>query len=208
MRGPERRHGRWCCFSSIIGMHIIGVISVGFLILYMVLFVRSSQADKFNWVILLWTFVIGLPRVVFWLLIFADSIFMRKIYAMALTITTLIEVGIFIGNQVVIFRHDWKYCDRSYPVYYFVTEWHCTCTWAIFLFEMAMTTSLSFYIHACVAAFDHYHHAFINVMLKEKEVERIRDMKKKQEKLEEKEEKLEEMAKEQKAQQATLNAQQ
>ena len=65
---------------------------------------------------------------------------------------------------------------------------------------MAMTTSLSFYIHACVAAFDHYHHAFINVMLKEKEVERIKDMKKKQEKLEEKEEKLDEMAKEQKAQ--------
>ena len=79
-------------------MHLIGIISVGFLILYMVLFVRSCKDDRFNWVILLWTFAIGVPRVVFWLLIFADSIFMRKIYAMALTITTVIEVGIFIGN--------------------------------------------------------------------------------------------------------------
>ena len=195
MRGPESRHGRWCCFSTLIGMHLIGIISVGFLILYMVLFVRSCQDDKFNWVILLWTFCIGVPRVVFWLLIFADSIFMRKVYAMALTITTVIEVGIFIGNQVVIFRHDDEYCSRSYPVYYFHTKWHTTCTWATFLTEMAMTTSLSFYIHACVAAFDHYHHAFINVMLKEKELDRIKAIKKKQEKLEEKEEKLEEMAK-------------
>ena len=177
LRGPESRHGRWCCCSSLIGMHMIGVISVGFLILYMVLFVRSCEADRFNWVILLWTFVIGVPRVVFWLLIFADSINMRKIYAMALVVTTVIEAGIFIGNQVVIFRHDIQYCNRSYPVYYMVTEWWIDCDWAIVLFEIAMTMSLSFYCHACVAAFDHYHHAFLNVLLKEKELERIREMK-------------------------------
>ena len=87
-------------------MHLTGPISIGFLAFYMTLFIRSSEANSFNWVILIWTFVIGLPRVLFYFMLCCDSLKNRKTYAMVLTGTTLIEIIIYVVNQCIIFSND------------------------------------------------------------------------------------------------------
>ena len=92
------KHGRFLCCSVLVGMHLTGPISMAFFAYYFTLFVKSIQRDEFDWVILIWVFVIGLPRVVCYFFLFADSIFRRKIYALCLAGTTALQLFIFILN--------------------------------------------------------------------------------------------------------------
>ena len=80
------------------GMHMAGIVSLGLMVFYFILMIRSSRADSFNWMILVWIIVIGTPRIVFWLIHCNDSIRHRKWYAVALILTTLVELTIFVVN--------------------------------------------------------------------------------------------------------------
>lgn len=155
------------------GLYLTGPISIGLFVYYMVMFIKSAHADKFNWVVLIWTFVIGLPRVLGFFLLFCDSIFSRKIYAMILASTVTLELLIFVINQFIIFTNDADYCERVYAVYYMVVEWDRTCDGAITLYEIASSCSVVFYLYAACCAFDHYHMGFKNEYLKVKEMHRM-----------------------------------
>jgi len=85
----EPKHlGKFCCCPAKIGVNFVGLISAGLLVYYFALMVLSAQADRFNWLILLWIFAIGFPRVVLYFMTFNDSIFRRRIYATTMTATT------------------------------------------------------------------------------------------------------------------------
>lgn len=170
LRGKQ---GRFCCCSTLIGMHMTGPISIGLFCFYMTMFIKSSHADKFNWVILIWTFAIGLPRVLGYFMLFCDSLKNRKIYCMILVVTLLLEILIYATNQIMIFTDDKGYCNRAYPVYYMVTEWDIYCDWAVSLFEIGLTGSIFFYIAATMAAYDHYHLGFLCLKLKAIETNRL-----------------------------------
>ena len=91
-----------------------------------------------------------------------DSLSKRKMYAIVLVSTTLLEVFIYGFNQFIIFDSNDKlhYCDRAYTVFYMVNDWGIHCTWAITIFEIATSLSILFYIYASMAAFGHYHMGF------------------------------------------------
>ena len=173
LRGPERRHGRFCCCSAWIGMHLSGIFSLGLTVFYLWLMVKMIDADEFNWVIIIWL-ALGTIRVIFWLIMCLDSLYRRKMFAYALIGTTLIEAGIYIVNQFIIFTDKDDFCGRVYLVYYMVTEWDIDCDWAITLFEIMQSMSLTFYVYASIGAFDHYHHGFKNPTLEIREFERIK----------------------------------
>ena len=167
------RHGVFCCCTTLVGMHLTGPISIGLFAFYMTLFVRSAHADQFNWVILFWTFVIGLPRIIFYFLLFADTLFRRKIYASVLALTAFVEGIIYIVNTFIIFGNDDKYCERVYAIYWMMDDWGIDCGWSIFLFEFLTTGSLVFFCYASMGAFDHYHLGFLNPRLKQEELHRL-----------------------------------
>ena len=64
IRGTKERQGKCLCCSTKLGTSLTGLVNLGLFIYYFVLFVRSCKEDKFNWVILIWTFIIGLLRVI------------------------------------------------------------------------------------------------------------------------------------------------
>ena len=167
------REGKFLCCSVLVGMHCTGPISIGMFAYYMTLFINSSENDQFNWVILVWTFLIGLPRMIFYFCLFADSIFRRKLYAMVLAGTTLLELLIYVVNQFIIFSHDKDYCSRVYAVSYMINQWGIYCDWAITIYEICTTFSVLFYITASMGAFDHYHCAFHDHRLEAKERQRM-----------------------------------
>jgi len=103
---------------------------------YMVLFITSAQHDNWNWVILLWTFVIGMPRIVLSIMLLKDSIQRRKWYSVCMMSTTAVQITLFIFNQIMIFSNDLKYCDKVYAVEYMVVTWDIYCDWAITLYEI------------------------------------------------------------------------
>jgi hypothetical protein len=154
------KHGRFCCCSILVGMHMTGPISIGMFVFYMYLFVKSCKEDKFDWVILIWTFIIGLPRIIAYFLLFADSLYRRRLYGMALAGTTAVQLMLFIINQFIIFTRSDDYCDRVYAVWHMVTVWDIECYWAITLYEIGQLTLLVFYIYASQGAFDYYHLGF------------------------------------------------
>ena len=130
----HKDHRKFCCCSLQTGAHTTGVISFGLFIAYMVLLVRSSKNDNFNWQILLWCFAIGLVRVGFWIFLVAKPCaFGRRLYAFALIGSTALEFLLFIINQFQIFEDDAGTCDRVYSMKYMVTQWDIYCDWAIFL---------------------------------------------------------------------------
>ena len=154
------------CCTTHVGMMITGPVSMLLFVFYMTLFIRESREDHFNWVILFWTFVIGVPRIIFFFLLFADSLYRRKIYASVLAATTFVEVIIYIVNTCIIFANDDKYCERVYATYYMIADWNIDCGWAIFLFEFITTGSVLFYVYASMGAFDHYHLGYLIPRLK------------------------------------------
>ena len=90
------REGKFCCCSTTMGIHFSTPIHIGMFIYYMILFVASAQHDDWNWVILIWTFVIGLPRIILSFMLFQDSIYRRKWYAMCMVSTTTIQGALFL----------------------------------------------------------------------------------------------------------------
>ena len=110
-----------------------------------------------------------MPRVIFYCIMFNDSIWARKIYAVVLAVTTAFELGLMIIQAFLFFSNDEKYCDRAYAVYYMWTDWEVSCDWAIFLYEVCEFTVLITYILAVVAAIDHFHLGFLDRNLKKKE---------------------------------------
>ena len=95
----HKDHRKFCCCSVKIGAHVTGIVSIGLFIYYMFLLVRSSKHDRFNWQVLLWTFVIGLVRVGFWILLLVKNCtFGRRLYGFALVGTTCLEFILYTVN--------------------------------------------------------------------------------------------------------------
>lgn len=124
--------------------------------------------------ILLWTFLIGLPRVVLYFMTFNDSIFRRRIYATVMTGTTALQFLIFVIDQFGIFMHDNEFCDRVYAVWYMKDDWGITCEWSIVCYEICMLSALIFYIYASIKAVGFFHLGFEEATLTKKEAERLK----------------------------------
>jgi hypothetical protein len=154
-------------------MHLTGPISIAFFVFYMTLFIKSAKADNFDWVILIWTFVIGLPRIIAYFMLFADSLYRRRLYGMVLAGTTACQLLVFTINQFIIFTNSDNYCSRVYAVWHMVTVWGIECGWGITLYEIGQIFALMFYIYATQGAFDHYHMGFKDKHLKAKEKHRM-----------------------------------
>ena len=92
----EDRFGKFCCVSTKVGMHLTGAVSIGLIVLYFTLLAEGASHDNFNWVVLVWTFVMGIPRVACYIVIWADTILRRRIYCMCLVTTTAVECLIFV----------------------------------------------------------------------------------------------------------------
>ena len=125
------KQGRYCCCSTFVGVHFTGFISLGLLVFYFIMMIRSSHAENFNWEILIWTFVIGIPRVCIYFMLFGDTIYKRRWYALLMAMTTVAECFIFFLNQIFIFADTDNVCDRVYTIEYMVANWGFTCDWAI-----------------------------------------------------------------------------
>lgn len=105
-------NGRYCCCRTWTWMLFTGLAASSLFVLFMVLMIRSADRDHFNWQVLLWLFCIELPRIVFFCMLFADSLWHRKLFAMVLFGTTMFEVllsGIF--NMMKLFKGESNYCD-------------------------------------------------------------------------------------------------
>ena len=129
-------------------MHLTGPINIAMFVFYMTLFIKSCKADKFDWVILIWTFGIGLPRVIAYFMFFKNSIYRRRIYALTLAGTTAAQLLLFIINQFIIFTRSDDYCSRVYAVWHMVTVWEIECGWAITLYDIGQSALLFWYIYA------------------------------------------------------------
>jgi len=154
-------------------MHFTGVMSAGFLVYYFVLLVTSAQHDKFNWLIILWCFAIGLPRVILYFMIFNDSIYRRRLHATCLVATTALQILFFIVDQFEIFMHSQNFCNRVYAVYYMMDDWGVACEWSIVMYEICMLSALAFYIYASKCAVGYFHLGFDQHRLRVKEVDRL-----------------------------------
>lgn len=153
-----------------------GPISIGLFCFYMTMFIKSCHADRFNWLVLVWTFCIGLPRVLGYFILCCDSIKSRKTYCLIMVVTVLLEILIYVTNTIIIFTDDISYCNRVYPVWYMVTSWDIYCDWAVSLWEIGTTGSVFFYIAATMGAYDHYHLGFLCSELKAIERNRLEVM--------------------------------
>ena len=177
LRGPASRHGKFCCCSTFIGMHFSGLISLGEFAFFMFLMIKSIDYGEFNWLILIWLIVITLPRILFYFIMCADSLKNRHNYAMILMATTFGELVFYVVNQFIIFTNDKDYCSRVYATYYMMNRWDIYCDWAITMWEVGTTMSLTFFCYATVGAYDHYHMGFLIPKLELKELERLRQKK-------------------------------
>ena len=116
-------------------MLFTGVIALGLFTMLMVLMVRSVDRDHFNWPIILWIFGIELPRIAFFFLLFKDSIYYRKLFAMVLFGTTMFEVILtLIFNMMKLFKGEEEYCDKIFAVWYMTEDWNISCTGAVIMF--------------------------------------------------------------------------
>ena len=174
LRGKEHRRGRFCCCTSTIGLHFTGLISAALMVLYFILLIRSSENDQFNWMVLVWIVLIGMPRVIFWFVSCNDTIVHRRNYAFALAFTTCIEFIILVANTLIIFIHDQSYCTRVYAVEYMVDDWDITCDWAITIYEICTFILVLYYFYASSSSFDHYWISYHIPRLEAKEVERLK----------------------------------
>ena len=167
-------YGRFCCCPAKVGLHLTGLISIGLLVYFFVLLVASAQNDRFNWLIIIWVFAVGFPRVILYFMTFADSIFRRRMYATFMTATTAMQLLFFIIDQFEIFMHDQDFCDRVYAVYYMKNDWDIKCDWSIVCYEICMVSALAYYIYAAVKAVGYFHLGFEQATLRNKEAERIK----------------------------------
>ena len=172
--GAKHRRGRFCCCSSSVGQHFTGLVSTGLLVLYFILLIRSAEANEFNWMTIVWLVLIGLPRVIFWIVSCNDSIVHRRNLAYAMVGSTCIEFIIFVANQFIIFIHDEEYCNRVYVVIYMMEDWDISCDWAITIYEIFTTLQMTYYFYAAAGAIDHYYVGFKHPRLEMKEIERLK----------------------------------
>ena len=156
----KKKYGKFCCCPPKLGMHLTGVVSAGLLVYYFVLFITSIQHDNFNWRIILWVFGIGFPRVIFFFMIFKDSIYRRRLHATMLTATTALQLLLTVIDQFSIFMHTDQFCDRVYAVYYMEHSWDVTCFWSIFMYEICMISCLVFYVYAAWCSVGFFHEGF------------------------------------------------
>ena len=172
--GESHRRGRFCCCSSTVGQHFTGLVSAALLVIYFILLIRSSEAGEFNWMTIVWLVLIGMPRVIFWIVSCNDSIPHRRNLAYAMVGTTCIEFIIYVAVQFIIFIHDDAYCERVYIVIYMMEDWGTSCDWAITIYEIFSTIQMIYYFYAAAGAIDHYYIGYKHPRLELKEIERLR----------------------------------
>ena len=173
MSKKKKEYGKFCCCPPKIGMHVTGLVSAGLLVYYFVLFVTSIANDNFNWRILLWVFAIGFPRVVFYFMIFADTIYRRRMHATTLVATTALQLLLCIIDQFSIAMHHEDYCDRVWAVSYMKHDWSVECGWSIVMYEICMISFLMFYIYASWCSVGYFHEGFEHQALRKIETERL-----------------------------------
>ena len=119
---------------------------------FVAVLIASAKNDRFNWLSIVWPFVIGLPRVILYFMTCKHSIDSFSVinkYAKVMVGLTALQLILFIIDLFEIFLHEANLlCDRVYAVYYMRTEWDIECSKVIFYYEICMVAALVFYIYA------------------------------------------------------------